>query len=107
MQNNLRIEVGKRIRHLRKLSRYTQEELGERAGLSYKFIGEIERGEVNPSLDSLSSIARALKVGVREIFPEETDFLSHFTSQDIQVISKAVTLLSHRLKPGKKRRIRS
>ncbi|MBI4680030.1 MAG: helix-turn-helix transcriptional regulator [Nitrospirae bacterium] len=34
------------------MTAFTQEELGEKAGLSYKFVGEIERGEVNPSLDS-------------------------------------------------------
>ncbi|MBI4378760.1 MAG: helix-turn-helix domain-containing protein [Nitrospinae bacterium] len=38
---------------MRKSRGFTQEELGEKAGLSYKFIGELERGEENVSLDSL------------------------------------------------------
>lgn len=47
--DNIRRGLGKRIRTLRRLKTLTQEELGEKAGLSYKFVGEIERGEVNPS----------------------------------------------------------
>ena len=104
MQDNLRFEVGQRIRHLRKMARLTQEKLGDKAGLSYKFIGEIERGEVNPSLDSLSGIAKALKVNVRDLLPGETDLLSHFSSQDLQLITKAAILLNQKLNPAKKQK---
>lgn len=38
----------------------TQEQLAERAGLSYKFVGEVERGIGNPTLDTLASLADAL-----------------------------------------------
>lgn len=34
--------------------------LGKRAGLSAKFVGELERGEKSPTLDTLAAIARAL-----------------------------------------------
>lgn len=107
MQNNLRVELGKRIRHLRKIAQYTQEELGENSGLSYKFIGEIERGEVNPSLDSLSGIARALKINVRDLFPEEVGGLTHLSSQDLLLIRKAVSLLNKRLNPASQGRVKS
>ncbi|MFH1703147.1 MAG: helix-turn-helix transcriptional regulator [Nitrospirota bacterium] len=56
-----------------KLKALTQEELGERAGLSYKFVGEIERGKVNPSLDSIVRIAEALGVKAGDLFPHEAD----------------------------------
>lgn len=46
----------------------TQEQLGERAGLSYKFVGEVERGVANPTVESLSGIARALAVAVPDLF---------------------------------------
>jgi len=39
----------------------TQEQLAEKAGLSYKYVGEVERGQENISLDALVRIANALK----------------------------------------------
>jgi transcriptional regulator with XRE-family HTH domain len=94
MNNNILKEVGKKVRTLRKLKGYTQEELGEKTSLSYKFIGEIERGEVNPSLNSLISIANALGIKINALFPDETDIFHKFSPQDIQIIKRALRLLS-------------
>src|SRR5512138_1834685 len=60
--------VGDNIRSLRKSKDWSQEILGERAGLSYKFVGEVERGAVNPSLESLGALATALDVEVIRLF---------------------------------------
>lgn len=43
----------------------TQAELAKRAGLSWNFIAKVEAGDRQPSLASLSRIARALGVKVR------------------------------------------
>ena len=48
----------------------SQEELAEKADLSYKYVGEVERGCVNISLDSLVRIAKALKVKVSVLIGE-------------------------------------
>jgi transcriptional regulator with XRE-family HTH domain len=45
----------------------SQEKLAEKASLSYKYLGEVERGYVNVSLDSLMRIAKALKVKLRDL----------------------------------------
>jgi len=45
----------------------TQEALAEKADLHHNFIGEIERGNMNVSLDSLVKIAKALEVRVRDL----------------------------------------
>jgi len=63
----LRRQVGENIRNLRKAKGWSQEVLGEQSGLSYKFVGEVERGMVNPSLDSLEAIAKALDVEVARL----------------------------------------
>ena len=39
------IELGKRVRALRKLNRYTQEELADQVGVSRKLIIDIEAGK--------------------------------------------------------------
>ena len=59
--------VGQNIRKFRKRAHLTQEQLGEKAALSYKYVGEIERGYVNVSLDSLVRIAKALKVKIEDL----------------------------------------
>ena len=43
-------ELGKKIRSLRREKNLTQQELGDLAHLSYKYVGEIERAEKNPSI---------------------------------------------------------
>ncbi|HUF23064.1 MAG TPA: helix-turn-helix domain-containing protein, partial [Vicinamibacterales bacterium] len=40
----------------------------ERAGLSHKFIGEVERGLGNPSIESVAAIASALGADVADLF---------------------------------------
>jgi transcriptional regulator with XRE-family HTH domain len=56
------------VRELRLARNYTQEELAERAGLSYKFIGEVERGIGNPSLSTLERLSGALDIDIAELF---------------------------------------
>jgi transcriptional regulator with XRE-family HTH domain len=45
----------------------TQEKLAERADLSGKYLGEVERGMVNISVDALARLARALKITVHDL----------------------------------------
>src|SRR5262249_30015392 len=65
--------LGRLLRAMRKHRQLTQEKLGERARLSGKFVGEIERGVGNPSLDVLVRVTGALDVELHELFRfEET-----------------------------------
>ena len=59
--------LGRRIRALRVRRELTQEALGERAEVNYKYLGAIERGERNPSLKQLLKIAQALGVAPPEL----------------------------------------
>lgn len=62
--------VGQQIRHYRKQARLSQEQLAEKSDLTYKYVGEVERGTVNISLDSLMRIAKALKVKLHILIGE-------------------------------------
>ncbi len=90
--NSLRIRLGKNIRVLRKARGWSQETLGERADLSYKFVGEIERGLVNPSLDSLVKIANVLDVEIVELFLP--DMLYVLTADDVTSVKSAMSVLN-------------
>jgi len=56
----LRATFGRRLRQLRGRRGWSQELLGAKAGLSGKFLGEVERGEKSISLDNLANLAQAL-----------------------------------------------
>ena len=63
--------VADNIRRYRKLAGLSQEELGEKAGLHRTYIGSVERGERNITLDSLEEIANALKVAPVQLVIED------------------------------------
>jgi transcriptional regulator with XRE-family HTH domain len=69
----LRAQVGQRLREWRRRRRLTQEQLAERAGLSYKFIGEIERGTGNPTLTTLERLSTALDIQIPDFFEPRGD----------------------------------
>ena len=59
---------GDRIRALRQLRRLSQEELAFRAGIHRTYLGGVERGERNPALKNINSLAEALNVTLSELF---------------------------------------
>jgi transcriptional regulator with XRE-family HTH domain len=62
--------LGETIRSYRKSAGMSQEKLAEKADLHHNFVGELERGEKAPSIDSLLKIAKALGVKVRHLVGE-------------------------------------
>lgn len=58
----LRKELGSKIRKAREAAELTQAEVAAKAGINVSYYAEIERGEVNPSVDKLHSILKVLKV---------------------------------------------
>ncbi|WP_379142503.1 helix-turn-helix domain-containing protein [Paenibacillus sp. sgz500992] len=65
---NLPENVGNRIRELRKAKGWTQEQLAEAASLHYSYIGGVERGDRNISLETLEKIIAAFQVPAIEVF---------------------------------------
>lgn len=62
------VALGQGVRRLRREADLTQEELAARAGISANYVGEIERGECNPSVLVMFALARGLAVAPSEIF---------------------------------------
>jgi transcriptional regulator with XRE-family HTH domain len=58
----LRAVVGESIRHAREKLGLSQEALAERAELHRTYVGSVERGERNISVDNIERLARALDV---------------------------------------------
>jgi XRE family aerobic/anaerobic benzoate catabolism transcriptional regulator len=65
--NLLQRALGRRVRALRAERNFSLQALAERAGMSRRFLVEIEAGRGNPSLDKLARLARALRVPLRDL----------------------------------------
>jgi len=62
------VDVGQRLRVLRRHRRCTLKTVAERSGLSESFLSQVERGRSNASIASLRRIAEALGVSVSDLF---------------------------------------
>ena len=60
--------LGQRLRFLRKENHLTLKELSQFADLSVPYLSDMERGVVNPSVDTLQKVAKAYNMTVKELF---------------------------------------
>ncbi|WP_226035392.1 helix-turn-helix domain-containing protein [Aquibacillus saliphilus] len=65
--------IGERLRLLRKENHLSQEELAHLSHLHPTYIGQLERGEKNATLDTVSKVAKALDVTLDELFRFSTE----------------------------------
>src|SRR5919112_6611603 len=65
------MDVGKEIRRLREARGWSQAKLAGASDMGTSGISQIETGARNPSAATLSKIAEALGVEVRDLFPLE------------------------------------
>lgn len=87
--------LGKRIRDERLLLRWTLENLAERTDKSINFIGQIERGEGKPSLETLVDIANALGTSVDSLLKD------NLISYDDNIANEVNALIRHMDGKGK------
>ncbi|MBQ9807006.1 MAG: helix-turn-helix transcriptional regulator [Clostridia bacterium] len=60
--------LGQRIRKYRTSKGLSQEKLAELAGCHPTYIGQVERGEKNVSIESIERISKALNVSLSKLF---------------------------------------
>lgn len=61
-------KFGERIKELREERDMSQEDLAFKVGVDRSYMGFVERGERNPTLDKIDKIARALNITLQELF---------------------------------------
>ena len=100
--NDLKKAFGQRMRTLRKQKRLSQEDLAEKAGLHPTYVGGVERGERNPSFESVLKISEALGISPSQLFRFE-GIRSKLNLDD--EIGKELLALIEKIKPSTKRNL--
>jgi len=67
LPKDIYIQLGKRFRQMRLARRWTQEDMQEK-GFSYRYYGKIERGAVNPTLETLVKLAEVFEITLADLF---------------------------------------
>src|SRR5205814_6827831 len=62
------VDVGERLRELRRFRRCTLRAISARSGLSESFLSQVERGRSSASIESLRRVADALGVSMADLF---------------------------------------
>jgi transcriptional regulator with XRE-family HTH domain len=62
-----------RLRKIRQVKGLSQEELADRAGLHRTYVGSVERGERNISIDNIECLAKALEIDIIELLISEPE----------------------------------
>ena len=65
---NARTIIGWNLRRLRVAQGLSQERLALAAGIDRAYVGRVERGSENVTVDTLAAMARALAVPVADLF---------------------------------------
>jgi transcriptional regulator with XRE-family HTH domain len=67
-RNNVKNKLGRKVREMRICLKMSQTALAAKAETHQEFISGLERGEKNPTLETIERIATALGVQVDELF---------------------------------------
>jgi len=65
--------LGERLRTYRNRAGMTQMKLAEKAGVHHTYIGQLERGEKNATLETIEKVARALDLSFETLFEALVD----------------------------------
>ena len=92
----LKKELGKRIKYLRKKLGYTQERLADLVQIDPKSISKIENGNIYPAPETLTSIIFALNVEPWELFVfDEIKDIESMKDEIISLINNDEKILIH------------
>ncbi|HEO1795036.1 helix-turn-helix domain-containing protein [Acinetobacter baumannii] len=67
--SELTIQFGRLVRKYRKERNMSQEQLALLCNMDRSYLGRIERGEVNPTLEKIYELATALGVAAKYLLP--------------------------------------
>ena len=66
----IRVEFGKNLRSIRRTRGLSQEQLAYSAGIDRSYLGKVERGKVNLTIEKLYTLAETLGCSPKDLIPE-------------------------------------
>ena len=88
------MSIGHNIRNARKAAGMTQHELAYAANISRSYLGDVERGRYNPSIDTLNQIASVLHISSSSLMGGDIDGINIIEFDNIFPIqTKRIPLL--------------
>lgn len=67
--SELTIQFGQLVRKYRKERKMSQEQLALLCNMDRSYLGRIERGEVNPTLEKIYEVAKKLEISACDLLP--------------------------------------
>ncbi len=61
-------QLGMRIKYLRSLRKWSQEDLALEADINKNYLSDLERGSRNPTVKVVEKIAKAFNITISELF---------------------------------------
>jgi len=80
---------GRRVKELRTAKSLTQEQLGQKSGVDYKYLGEIERGVKTASFTTIEKLAGALGADYYELFLPTAKMTSGVRKQIAEMLDES------------------
>ena len=89
-------ELGNRIRFYRKQQHLSQEELAELCDFHPTYIGQLERGEKNATLESINKLSRGLGISLNELLKDIDAIDSAADNVSLEIYHKLLKLPSQK-----------
>ena len=70
IENVLPLDLGLRVRELRKARSWTLEQAASQAGLARSTLSKIENGQMSPTYDALKKLAVGLEISIPQLFTQ-------------------------------------
>lgn len=86
MKKDINAEIGKKLREIRNQKGWSLQMLAEQTSVSKPMLGQIERGETNPTVGTLWKIADGLGVAFTSFIEEEREAANVVRGRDIQAL---------------------
>ena len=68
--SNIKKKFGQNLRAIREFMGFSQEDLAYAAGIDRSYVGKMERGEANPSIEKLYLLAKTLGCSPKDLIPD-------------------------------------
>ena len=77
------MNVGKRIKELREKKGFTVNKLANLAGISQSYLRDVELGNKNPTVETLSYFCDALGVSLKDFFDDTDNEINVFLKSEL------------------------